>query len=610
MTMIVGCHFSEGAVLLADSRATWLLGNGKNTYQDTLQKIFPFPFNMSMGFAGHIATATHIMRAIHNRVVSSNRLKHVASLGPNIGRFAKHEYQTLTGSGQTTGANSLVLVGIQPTRGKPTPIDVHLWTYESPRYYPLRVEHDFMAMGSGADIVAPFLRANWADLLSQQGGLKGKADWLISRLEHELELSGDLYVGGLFQVLMIDSEGIRPLTYGKFSLDPDDGDEPIKMTIEKGVWTQSNLRTGTAISLHGPSGLKAPPSSPIAFKSYSGQPRITKHYPESFLTYFVPCAGIQQLPGRASFIGVGNCFALEDFPARFRLLACLATHPEPGHHDLLVKFGAHQDNMRTVYQETIESIYPLQEIRRHPEVELEIPSEDNYFLELWLDTYRLARKPLVIRQVIPELRSIDKESQPSPELVQQQKAHLIEEQTRQSDPELSSGDAILSYLVPCGRCEIRESEILFDGIGQTVFPPKFPAQMRYQIPIGFRVKPGSYRLRVDLTESATRTVMPVTTASIESLHEFREVQVQGEIMLSFPKQGVYVLDFYLNERRIGRTHFFVDDVNSPMAYNLRQQDVDRVRAGETIMLVRDTVGVNEVSAEQIEALEKAMARRE
>ncbi len=333
-----------------------------------------------------------------------------------------------------------------------------------------------------------------------------------------------------------------------------------------------------------------PPSTSIKVKSFPGEVKTKKHYPEGFLTYFVPCVGIDQGPGRATFLGVGNCFATGNFPANINLLACFAIHPEPGKHQVTIRYGSDQDHMQPVYEDNIETDYPLQEMRYNPQVSLYVPCAGDYFLELWLDAYRLARKPFVVADVIPEMKA---SVAPDQEIIRKQKAALMEHQMTRADPELASGETILSFMVPCGRAEIREIEILFDGIGSVVFPPKFPAKMRHNLVIGFRVKPGTYRLRAELIESATRVVMPVFTTVIEALHQFREVQSQGDIVLSFPRQGIYVLDVYLNESRIARSHFVADNVNAPIFYKLRQQEIDRIKGGETLMVVRDSIQESE-----------------
>ena len=185
MTMIVGYHDSDGAVLLADSRATWISPVRRNNlYQDTLQKILPFGPKLLIGFAGDVQTALTVVAAIQERAKRKRELQHIAVLGPRLGRFAKYEFKTLVGAKRTRQGISLILAGIETaSAASAKPNEVQLWGYESPHFHPVRVENDFVVKGSALIAIHPFLQTNRAELNAQTGGLKGKADWLISRLD-------------------------------------------------------------------------------------------------------------------------------------------------------------------------------------------------------------------------------------------------------------------------------------------------------------------------------------------------------------------------------------------------------------------------------------------
>jgi 20S proteasome alpha/beta subunit len=53
MTMVAACHFADGAVIIADSRATWV-GSGVPIFQDELQKILSLGPKIGLAFAGDI----------------------------------------------------------------------------------------------------------------------------------------------------------------------------------------------------------------------------------------------------------------------------------------------------------------------------------------------------------------------------------------------------------------------------------------------------------------------------------------------------------------------------------------------------------------------------
>lgn len=594
MTLVVGCHLENAAILLADSRATWQSQGAKNVYQDSLQKILPIAHQAIIAYAGQVDTAISLIGSLQLRIKKNKRLQNLGYLGPQLGRLARHDYATLQGMGKNPGHVAFVLAGVE-TRGARENLgsaiaEVRMWAYSAPRFRPTEVNNTFIAVGSGADLVSPFLQERWRDL-SALAGVKEKTDWLIPHLESELGKGTDDYVGGLFQILMIEPDAIRPLNYWRWTLDPD-GEDPISMSIADGTWTQTNLRSSTTVPVQKPMNLLRSPPKNLEVQSYSQPSRLIRHYPEAFLTYFVPCIEAKHGIGTAVFSGVLNCFSVEGFPCSIPLLGCFAIHPETGTHTISIRFGQHGTTMATVYQEEMVCTFPLEEIKRTPQVNLTVNQAGEYYLELWVDSYRLSRKPLVVRPVLPEIKAVN---QPSRILLEEQHKAILETQAAAIDPELQSGECFVAYFVPCRRAEVVEAHVAFHEIGGTFYPPQFPAVTRYFLATGFRVKAGTYHVRVVLTETTKREVMPITTATVEATHDFHEIKLHGEITLPFPRQGVYVLDQYLEEKRIARAYFLADDINKPMAYLLREEEIQLIRNGESLMLARDSINVNNIT---------------
>ncbi len=195
----------------------------------------------------------------------------------------------------------------------------------------------------------------------------------------------------------------------------------------------------------------------------------------------------------------------------------------------------------------------------------------------------------------PEVRAA---KEPSPELLEAQRKHLLENQSTKVDPELQNGETFLSYFVPCGHVEVNDSVTAFHGIGNVYFPPAFPASTRYFLATGFRVRIGIYLVRVMLTETLTRNTIPITTATVEATHDFRDITLHGAITLSFPRQGIYVLDQYLEDKRIARAHFIADDFEKPMFYRLIDKDIQKIKNGESLMLLRDSMDIDSLTPEE------------
>src|SRR4029453_5464478 len=92
MTMIAVCRFPHGAVVIADSRATWKQG-GSNSYQDTLQKIVPLGPKIAFSFAVDVTAAAFLFSKLRRRINKQPRLRALHKLSAEIPRIAKHYFQ-------------------------------------------------------------------------------------------------------------------------------------------------------------------------------------------------------------------------------------------------------------------------------------------------------------------------------------------------------------------------------------------------------------------------------------------------------------------------------------------------------------------------------------
>jgi hypothetical protein len=63
MTLVAACRFRDGAVILADSRATWLRAG---VVEDTLQKVLYVGPRTGLAFAGSVDVAACVTEALRN----------------------------------------------------------------------------------------------------------------------------------------------------------------------------------------------------------------------------------------------------------------------------------------------------------------------------------------------------------------------------------------------------------------------------------------------------------------------------------------------------------------------------------------------------------------
>lgn len=195
MTIILACRISEGAVMIADSRATWERTTGQPTpalYQDTLQKILPLGPRIAIGYAGDVQAAALIIREIRRRMKANPRLQILRKLAAEIPRLAKHYYHVYVGRTGRRANVALVLGGVIPSGS------VGVWWYTSPDFGSHDLSDRFKVLGSGSVIVSQ-IEAVYGSLDSF-ASLKNRTDALVRALDEGLSRAGVPSVGGLFQV--------------------------------------------------------------------------------------------------------------------------------------------------------------------------------------------------------------------------------------------------------------------------------------------------------------------------------------------------------------------------------------------------------------------------
>lgn len=211
--MVAACCFHDGAVIIADTRATWLAGHVP-IFQDSLQKVLPITRRIAIAFSGDVGLTESIIRGIRKRIGVNARLQQLRKLAANLERTAKHDYQVYVSKSRTRTATHFILAGITDQR------QVEVWRFAAPDFKLYPVRGGFVVIGSGR-VVEPYIAAEHASLDKDLPDLKARANSLICGLEAELRQQSIDSVGGLFQAILIEPSGIRPLRYGVIDVDPD-----------------------------------------------------------------------------------------------------------------------------------------------------------------------------------------------------------------------------------------------------------------------------------------------------------------------------------------------------------------------------------------------------
>ena len=196
--MITGCHFENGAIIVADSRITWETEKEK-ILNDFAQKILPITNTGALAFAGDVVLAEWVSRQIRKRILKNHRHNLYSTLAPYMARISKRSFKEYTKNLNPKGSIALILGGVDIT-GK-----FSMYACKSPDFRLHHINRSFAVYGSGA-VVHPYIKRKYSEICTESISLKERADKLLPGLESELGKSGVDTVGGsLFKGIIHNS---------------------------------------------------------------------------------------------------------------------------------------------------------------------------------------------------------------------------------------------------------------------------------------------------------------------------------------------------------------------------------------------------------------------
>lgn len=426
MTMVAACRFKDGAVMISDSRVTWRERN-ERAFQDTLQKILPLGPKIAIGFAGSVQAANLVVQQLRRRMQKTERLRSLQKLAANVPRIAKHCYRLHQNRTGRKDPLSLVLGGVTGT-GK-----IEIWYFRSPDFVRHKLDRDFVVVGSG-DVVASFIKDNLKSIERKQVNLKKRADALLFGLEAELERQGIDTVGGLLQVILLDSRGIYPLKYGFLDLDLTSHGEAKSMEMEAGRWVQRDESTGQEVPLIQPSELLGRLPTELRFHDFHIP--SDKSTPNWHLTCFLTCLEIQRDIGTIEFRGSMTNLASLRYPISESVLVYLDLWGSGGDHEVIFKL-MREDVGEVIHREIIHIDYLVEGIEFIAKIPIHVLAPGPAFLECYIGDQLLGRRALYFGQAIDAWPSNDAELK---ELFLKNRKIMIEEQRCCLDPMLEDSE--------------------------------------------------------------------------------------------------------------------------------------------------------------------------
>jgi len=573
MTMVAVCRFKDGAVVVADSRATWQ--GSSRTFQDTLQKILPLGNKTSISFAGDVLAASVIVNQLRQLIRKKPRLLNLRKLAAEIPRIARHYYGRNRSKTARSGPLSLVLAGTDSS-GK-----VGVWCYESPHFNSRHLKTGFEVVGSGA-VVKSYIGTSWKHLEEELLDLKSRADKLMAGLEGTLKEQRIETVGGLFQTIIIDSSGIRPLRHGFITLDPEGFNAAAKsMEMKAGRWIQRDEITGRDVPLVEP--LKLITGNPEEMRFHDFEPRLNEsEVPKWHLTYLLTCLAVKKDIGTIEFNGIGTCFAAPKYPASLPLISAVGFWGSAGTHELEFKL-VHGGKPQSIYTEEIHVEFLTEEVDLAIPITLDVPEPGPYFLECYISGQLLGRRAIYFGQFSDSPASETKLIEISKKLRQK----LLEQHRACRDTVLEdSGRSELVYFSVCQNCITEGGYLKFERQFVAAYWRSYPLKLRLFIASGFRMPSGEHDVRLDLVNASTREVSTIGNMTVTSNSSCNMIPIHGELIPVVPKAGLYFVNVHIDNQLVGSVILAAETDRPLYSYNLEKENLTSVTNGELLILLK------------------------
>ena len=587
MTMVAACHFNDGAVIIADSRVTWEKPIGK-VFSDTAQKIIPIAPKVALAFAGDVRLATVIANTVSIEIKKYKRSSMPSAIASRLARTAKFcfkQYQKKYEKGtKRKYCVSFILGGIEHSGV------TDLWVCKSPAFVLQNVKKGSAVIGSG-DVVGSYLEQKYTELINKSLALKNRADELLIGLENELKTHGVDSVGGLFQTILLSKEGIAPLNYGFFDVDPEVGGNSKEMRFENGRWVQKDLAAGFNVQLLSPHAILQ--SKPVSkqFHNYDS-PLGDKQKHRWHINYFITCLKVNRNLDKTEFEGVMTQVGAYYFPREIQILASIGLWGSNGDHK--IEFYLSQDNQKTlIYNKIVNLRYMPEQQEFDFMLKLKIEKPGPVFLDCYIGGQFLGRRALYF-DIVERLAVKNKDE--FIKFQQEVEKQLIEKHQKCSDPELSDRLAILEYFVICEKIEAPKCQYRFIREPRAIYCKSYPLLYRATMAAGIRLPRGEHKITIDLVNVANRVRTEMANVVVSPTSDCLLVQIEGDLVVRIPSKGLYFFNIYLNNKFVGSTLLPFEDDNPSYSYALIESDRQRVKSGELMALMKRSTQKKEIGA--------------
>lgn len=554
MTVVVGFKADKEAVMLSDSRAST-----PSVVEDKLQKILPIKDNIALGYAGDVQFANYVANMLRQNL------------------------STITKAGLQTVLLEVQKIALSLYSQRPEPTDFMLgliandgeallYVFRHPDFEPKEVK-GFELIGSGSMIKGALENA----LKDQKTDVDIKyiADKIFTTASGELarQLKDDS-VGGMFQIILLEKTGIRPIRYGYINVDPDQAPDSKSIEMQNGAWTQYDHTKNHKSDILKPNELLAEYPTESRFHDYKRDPK--KKTPKWHLLHFITCLALKKEVGLTEFNGTLSAIAKVDYPVETEMLLALEYWGSPGTQNL--EFTLIKDGTSTlVHKETIENEFIPQTVELVRRIKLNVEKPGSAILQVTINGTILGRRAMYFYQLRwedttkPEIGNI-----------------VLDSMAEQTDEEMEKNQKTeVVYFAMCQDVEYDSLNLKLIQQSVSFYWEKYPLPLKQKVISSFRMPKGEHQIKLELVDASTREKWEVGNKKIKSESSFIANPIVGEFLIEIPRPGIYFLNAIVDEQRLTSILFAAETSEARWSYTMLDADKESVKKGELLCLSKE-----------------------
>lgn len=554
MTVVVGFKADKEAIMLSDSRAST-----PSVVEDKLQKILPIKDNIALGYAGDVEFASYVANMLRQNLSTITK----AGLKNILVEMQKIALSLYSQRPEPTD----FMLGLIANDG-----EALLSVFKHPNFEPKEVK-GFELIGSGSVIKDSLVNAFKNE--KTNADIKYIADKIFTTASGELarQLKDDS-VGGMFQIILLEKTGIRPVRYGYIDVDPDREPDSKSIEMQSGAWTQYDHTKNHKSDILKPDELLSEYPDESRFHDYKNDPQ--KKNPKWHLLHFITCLSLKKEIGLTEFNGTLSAIAKVDYPIEIEMLLALEYWGSPGTHNLeftLIKDGVSQ----LVHKEAIESEFIPQSVELVRPIKLQIKKAGSAILQATINGTILGRRAMYFYQLQPN----DTKKPDIGNIV-------LDSMAQQTDEEMEKNKkAEVVYFAMCQDVECNSLNLKLVQQSVSFYWEKYPLPLRQKVISSFRLPKGEHQVKLELVDAATREKWEVGNKKIISESSFIASPIIGEFLIEIPKPGIYFLNAIVDEQRLTSILFAAETSEARWSYTMLDDDKESVKKGELLCLSKE-----------------------